>query len=294
LSGRHKVCKSKAQSKQIFEKEVSIVPFFLPEDAAYNESRGINMNDLGHVILVGNKSELLNPICDILSAEGYQCARVPDTKSAETQISSGECDLVIVGIEKNEQCPGGVIDELFLQNETLPIIIIAESVSSDLMKIVFQRPIVACLTSPIDNEELKNSVSTSIRMHHVFKTTQSVRGLLHQWETELETVERTCMQNPRYATFFPVKDFIDISFFGILGVMKDIRLLTRSLVNPNVDPETCHMMNCPRLKIMNNALHETIDVLEITKNAFKSRELGTIRKKLEGIIYGESDPEKNK
>ena len=44
------------------------------------------------------------------------------------------------------------------------------------------------------------------------------------------------------------------------------------------------MMNCPRLSILNNALHETVEVLESTKNAFKSRELWFIRKKLENIM----------
>jgi len=49
--------------------------------------------------------------------------------------------------------------------------------------------------------------------------------------------------------------------------------------------EVCHLMNCPKLERYKAALVDTIDVLEHTKNAFKSKELGELRKKLETLIH---------
>jgi hypothetical protein len=44
------------------------------------------------------------------------------------------------------------------------------------------------------------------------------------------------------------------------------------------------MWTCPRLSFLKKGLEETIEVLEKTKNSFKSKELGDLRKKLEGLM----------
>ncbi len=46
----------------------------------------------------------------------------------------------------------------------------------------------------------------------------------------------------------------------------------------------CHLLSCPRLAELTGAMEDTIQVLEKTKRAFKSKDLGEIRKKLEKVI----------
>jgi hypothetical protein len=48
-----------------------------------------------------------------------------------------------------------------------------------------------------------------------------------------------------------------------------------------VKEHPCQLMNCPRGSQLLEAVRETIDVLEETKSAFKSKRLGELRHKLE-------------
>ena len=49
-------------------------------------------------------------------------------------------------------------------------------------------------------------------------------------------------------------------------------------------PTITHCIFSPKLTALKGALMETIDILEKTKNAFKSKDLGHLRKKLEGLV----------
>jgi hypothetical protein len=49
---------------------------------------------------------------------------------------------------------------------------------------------------------------------------------------------------------------------------------------------TCPLVACPRLSTIEGALKETIEVLDETRSAFKSRRLEVLRKKLIEVLSG--------
>lgn len=46
----------------------------------------------------------------------------------------------------------------------------------------------------------------------------------------------------------------------------------------------CPLVDCPRIEMLRSALRETVDVLEESRNAFKSKRLEVMRKKLIDIL----------
>ena len=46
----------------------------------------------------------------------------------------------------------------------------------------------------------------------------------------------------------------------------------------------CPLVDCPRIEMLRSALRETVGVLEETRNAFKSKRLEVMRKKLVEIL----------
>jgi hypothetical protein len=251
----------------------------------------MKMDNSGRIIMVGKDGEWINSIHDFLKAQGYELFYFPDMGTAKSQISIAECNMMIIHIEENDESQRQSIREIFHENAAMPVIIVAKSFCSDFLLEAFDLPILACLVEPIALDRLKKTISEAMQTSRVSKANRLIRGQLGEWDKQLEIVEKNCSMNSRSAKFIPVSDFMDISFYNILNIIKDLCFLSKSLINPNVEPEACHMMDCPRLDILNKALHETIDVLELTKNAFKSRELGLIRKKLEGIMNAENSSE---
>ena len=48
----------------------------------------------------------------------------------------------------------------------------------------------------------------------------------------------------------------------------------------------CPLIDCPRLARLTTAVQETIDVLEETRSAFKSKRLEAVRKRLINVLGG--------
>jgi hypothetical protein len=48
--------------------------------------------------------------------------------------------------------------------------------------------------------------------------------------------------------------------------------------------DVCELVQCPRKKAYVECLKETVDILEKTKRAFKSKDLGLLREKIENLL----------
>jgi hypothetical protein len=78
-----------------------------------------------------------------------------------------------------------------------------------------------------------------------------------------------------------VDAFLALTLRNVMGSLTDLELLSRALNQPPADATPCQLINCPRGRQLQAAVEETIDVLEETKGAFKSKVLGDLRHKLE-------------
>jgi len=110
---------------------------------------------------------------------------------------------------------------------------------------------------------------------------------LEDWHRETRALEATMSGQGLRNVPMSFGAFVNLSFRNIYGALADLRYL--AFVQKDSGLEPCHMLNCPRLAAMTAALSETIAVLEKTKTAFKCKELGVLRKKLERVANGAQD-----
>ena len=78
--------------------------------------------------------------------------------------------------------------------------------------------------------------------------------------------------------------FLSLTLRNVMGSLTDLQQLGRALSGNPVEQHPCQLLNCPRGAQLNEAVRETIRVLEETKNAFKSKALGELRHKLELML----------
>jgi regulator of cell morphogenesis and NO signaling len=65
--------------------------------------------------------------------------------------------------------------------------------------------------------------------------------------------------------------------------LTDLKNLAEALSEDSGEQDVCQLLTCPRLAILRGSLNESVQVLEKTKNSFKSKELGDLRKRLEAL-----------
>ena len=248
--------------------------------------REYSMAELGRIVIADDEETFLYSTADLLRKQGYQCDCAPDAAAAAELLRADEYDLLIADIKM----PGNVelefIQELPHMAEGLPVILVTgyPSLGSAIQSI--QLPVAAYMVKPIEFDELLTQARIAIEKFMVYRAVRNTQHRLRDWLKELTSIEEVLKVAPDFqASSAPVDAFLDLTFQNIIGSMSDLKHLTQSITMHNHESqEVCHLLHCPRLTELTDALSETVDVLEKTRHAFKSKDLGALRRKLEGII----------
>ncbi len=144
-------------------------------------------------------------------------------------------------------------------------------------------PVAAYLVKPVIFSDLLPRMQTAVTRFRSYQAMQSAEQRLQQWRRELKTLSgpgrqlgvarrraSTCSSRSRCGTSWD-----RLPTWSSWAVPWQV---SRSGQHP------CQLLNCPRGAQLQEAVRETIRVLEETKNAFKSKALGELRQRLELIL----------
>jgi FixJ family two-component response regulator len=244
------------------------------------------MAELGRILIADDEETFLYSTADLLRKQGYQCDCAPDAATAGEMLRADEYDLLIADIKMPGNAELEFIQELPRMAEGMPVILVTgyPSLGSAIQSI--QLPVAAYVVKPFEFDELLAQVRRSTETFRVYRAVRTTQQRLRDWLKELTSIEEVLKVAPDFqASFAPVDAFLELTFQNIVGSMSDLKHLTQSIAMHNLEgQEVCHLLHCPRLTELTDALSETVGVLEKTKHAFKSKDLGELRRKLEGIV----------
>lgn len=247
------------------------------------------MPELGRILFADDEETFLHSTCALLRREGYICDSVADAPTAMKILREQEYDLLISDIKM----PGNVelefIQELHHIAEGMPVILVTGYPSIYTAIKSIQLPVVAYLPKPVDFSELLAQVRKCVDRCRAHRAVRSTRERMQTWRQDLDQLQQTIDTTPGDAAVAPIEAFLALTFRNLAGCLTDLNNLTKVLATEkNSETEVCQLFNCPRFHTLNTAVTETIAVLEKTKNAFKSKELGELRKKLEKLVKTEN------
>ncbi len=242
------------------------------------------MSELGKILIADDEETFLLSTADLLRRDGFQCHVVPDAESAAKALREGEYDLLIADIKMPGNTDLELIRQLPTLAEGLPVILVTGYPSMKTAIDSVQLPVVAYVPKPLEYEDLLGRVREGVRRFQSFKTMRRIRNRLRDWEEALRQVQVSSpeLRLPGPATTMDC--FLTITFQNLIDSLWDLKNLAQSLSLGMSSQDVCHMWTCPRLSFLKKGLEDTIEVLEQTKNSFKSKELGDLRKKLEGLM----------
>lgn len=242
------------------------------------------MVELGRILIADDEETFLRSTGDLLRQEGYHCDCVPDALSATKKLKETEYDLLLADIRMPGNPNLEFIHEVPNIAEGMPVILITGYPTRDSAMKAVELPVTAYMIKPICFEELLVKANEAIERSRIFRAVVSAKQRLQHWQTDLVGLEKT-LKSKHAGTFSgSIKSFLDLTFGNIAGALFDIKHITDSMNARDVDLAACHLLDCPKLNEITNALSDTIKVLEKTKSAFKSKDLGIIRKKLEEVL----------
>ncbi|MFQ5691437.1 MAG: response regulator [Nitrospinota bacterium] len=247
-----------------------------------------DMTEKGHILLVDDDETFLRSTCDLLRARGYDCTGVPDVETAGRWLRESEYDLLIADIKMPGNAELEFIRALPPLAEGMPVILVTgyPSMQSAIQSI--QLPVIAYLVKPFESDQLGAHVQRAVERSRMYRAVSQAQRRLQDWSRSLVGIREALREAPQYAPPTSVDSFLNLTFRNIAASLSDVKNLSEALAFDKEIQAPCHLMNCPRHKVLTDALVETIHVLEKTKSAFKSKDLGELRKKLSRVFEEEA------
>ena len=243
-------------------------------------------------ILIADDEETFRlATADLLRKEGYTCDVASDAQSAAEKLKHQEYDLLIADIKMPGNPNLELVRNLPRLAPGMPVILVTAypSLRSAIQSI--QLPVVAYLIKPVDLPELLEWVRKAVASSRVFRAVRTATQRLSDWQKDLAGFEQVLTQSPPRGTGAPREAFADLTFRNIIGALSDLQNLMRPQPAGETAALPCHLFNCPKLTALTAGVSEAIDVLEQTKTAFKSKDIGELRKKLETLIQRLDHPQ---
>jgi DNA-binding response OmpR family regulator len=242
------------------------------------------MIENGRILLADDEQIFCDSTAELLRREGYICDCVPDAQAAIEKLKQQTYDLLIADIKMPGNPNLELIKELpKLAKGTFAILVTGFPSQKTAIEAV-QLPVTAYMVKPIDFEELKKNVAQAIGQKNLFQTVLNTKQRLQQWQEQMQGIEEI-LEKRNYTTYTAsVRSFLDLTLSNISAAFMDVKNLTQILTDDQKESAICNLMNCPKLDKLTEGLQETIKTLELTKSAFKSKELGNLRLKLEQLV----------
>nr|MBI3614080.1 response regulator [Nitrospirota bacterium] len=237
-------------------------------------------------ILVAEDEELVRRlIAEWLREDGYQCECVGTAKEAVSALATDAYDLLITDIrlpdnetlEWLQACRSGA--------SAVPVIVITGYPSVGTAVEAVRHAVVDYLVKPVNAEALCGSVGLAIGKGRVLRTLRKAREEMRLWGEAMDGLEQSLADGAKGAE--PTEHVLDqtmIPFRQIVASLKATLDATKSGHSECRKVDLCTAVGCTKSAAYEEALRRSVEVLANTKSAFKSKELGDLRKLLAGIL----------
>ena len=242
------------------------------------------MQALGRILIADDEEVFLDSTADLLREAGYQCDCVGDGVSAVSTLKQNEYDVLIADIKMPGNPNLELVEQVKQLADGLAVILVTGYPSMESAIQSVSLPVSAYLVKPVDFDDLKSSVISAVERARVYRAVKDTQNHLKEWQEKLDAMQEVLRREVGDSDPISVETFINVTLHNIVVNLSGLRSVTEAVARLTGEQDVCRLVDCPRLDALATALRDTIAVLERTKNAFKSRELGDLRRRLEKLV----------
>ncbi|MEX2113031.1 MAG: response regulator [Pirellulales bacterium] len=241
------------------------------------------MNPTLRILFVDDEQTFLQSTVDLLRRMGYECDGTTDVEEACLWLESNTYDLAITDIN----IPGNVnlefVQKLAAHSDGLPVILVTAfpSISSAIHSV--ELPVVAYLVKPFEFADLLTRVQGTARRVAALRAVREELKRLQDYRRGLLRAEEHMRQSVGGRNLPSVQAFVGMAMRNVVDCLVSLRRVAEDAPHDDVDCELHHWPHSESPQ-MREALRDAVATLERTKTAFKSKELGELRRKLEGLL----------
>lgn len=213
-----------------------------------------------------------------LKRAGFDCDFAGTAAEAVERLRAGEYDVLLSDINMPGNARLELIESIPAVSAGLPIILLTGYPTLETATRSVQLRIMAYLPKPPDFEELCRLLHAAVAEHRNLRVLKDSRQRLHDWDREIEDVQNLLRQTAVAGREKAMQSYLRLTLRHLAVSLVELENL---LIHEGGRLGTDQAMEKQELL---NALRKTVGVLQKTKDHFKSKELGELRRELETLL----------
>ncbi len=234
---------------------------------------------VGSVLIADDEETFRESTSRLLRREGFDCQCVEDAEETVKSLRRVRYDALVADIRMPHNPDLRVVKEARALDSHLPIILVTGYPSAETAIRGIGLAVEAYLTKPVDFDELLTLVHGAVEKSHAAAgRLRSSSVSARSWRT----------WRPRTAGRFPWAAQTDGSCLATIRTLascfSDLLVVWHKPAADHGLVNLCELLDCPQCPAHRQAILHAIEVLEKTKDSFKSKQLAELRMKLEQTI----------
>jgi DNA-binding NarL/FixJ family response regulator len=237
-----------------------------------------------HVLIADDDDLGRRSLCRLLEREGYFCHEANTSDAARQVTASGDVSLIIADINMEGNNRLEFIKEVRAIKKPVSIILVTGHASVETAAAATALNAAAYLLKPLNPQELLQIVRSEFEQQSLFRAMQAHRHKQEYTLQSMREVEEALVRTRGAGTRNALESYVALSFEQAMQSLLDLRALMEPLLGHCARQQDLKQLNTSRPLLLVNAIQETIQVLDGTRHSFKSKELATLRHKLEALL----------
>jgi len=233
-------------------------------------------NSRGCVLIADDDRGAREGLLLMLRRLGYTCESAATADQALELLRAAPAEVLLADIHMPGNAQLELVEAVGQVVPGLPVVLLTGRPSVETAARSVRLPVSAYLTKPPDTQELARELDRAIAGFREFHLVQSGRKRLQDWERELAQIESLLRHPAGEGGPDALEDFIRVSLRQAILTLADLERATQVLDARAND----------RLRTVEHvaALRHAVEVLERSRQNFKSKELADLRRQLEQLL----------
>ncbi len=235
------------------------------------------------ILFVDDEETFLQSTADLLRREGYSCDTALHVDEASRLLQSNSYSLLIADIKMPGNHNLEFVRQLSASSPGIAVILVTAhpSIASAVQSV--ELPVVAYLIKPFSLQDLLAKVQGVAKHALVARGLQTELKRVHGYQEGLALLETQMRTQPRATLGHSQQLLAGMTMQNLLASLSGIQeLLGTGGEGPPVAGQMGQVVALPA--DLRDALRDAVATLERTKHAFKSKELGELRRRLERLL----------
>jgi DNA-binding response OmpR family regulator len=242
------------------------------------------VDESAKILVADDEESFLRSTSALLSDEGYNCELARNSDQAREALHGSVFDLLIADINMPGNRELEFLRDVSKAKETpVPVLVVTGYPSVTTAVESLRLEVVDYLIKPMDMMDFLSKVRSAITKGRAIRALRSAKEQVQSWVSNLQNLSKTLETTPSGSSSHAIELLISQTLCHIAQSAVDLCRL-RSSGEDAVDFSLCSRLSCPRIRELEDAIRQSIDILNRTKTSFKSKELGALRRKLATIL----------